>query len=378
MLRSCFYVLLVLGFAMNISFTDTTLLTEPYKVSVSILTIWLRNLKLMSASIPPMSLNFTSDEIALHLEGPAYVSASVESRLLSIGSYMTTSADITLTGGIEITKDSPNTCGSNAVTVGACDLKANINVRGLSFNLDMCENAATLLTSALNPEATPLEPLPALGAGDTTISKGSFFKALATKVALGNLLGARGSATFASDTAMHFNYRMLFPISATVDTREWSATAGARLLGKLAVSLWDSVKKTYNLPSLDSFVSATITDALGGNVSISMSSADGFFADLVNNNASLYFSAYVPKEAGVDFDLVANDHQCKLFGLACSIPASHGLEVMNTRISGLGDADAIFSNLLANTTEELLNRIVTDLLTYSSVEVGERRMLSII
>lgn len=381
MLTECFYILFALGATLVISFKGVTLLTETLKVDAGSVNLFVRNVRPTSLIIPPISFVFTSDELSFALDGPGSFRASASASLFDINFlYVTASIAATITGSINLTKNSSSTCGSTAMTMTSCDLNAHLTLTNLYINtdFDLCETAEGLRTNALMPEAKPLEALPALEAGATSIKKGSFFRDLQVITALGNLLGAPITARFVSDTTMHFSYGILLPINATVDTRKWSGDPGARLLGRLVLSLWGSIKPGLGLSNIDSALTTALQSASGVNIPLSMASSDGFLADLINNNSSLYLKTNILRSASLDFDLVTTDYKCGFLNLGCTLPVDRGLQVINVRFAGFGDADNLITNLLSSLTEDLLNRAVTEIVTAGTKVVGDRRRVSIL
>ncbi|EPY25029.1 hypothetical protein AGDE_12056 [Angomonas deanei] len=144
------------------------------------------------------------------------------------------------------------------------------------------------------------------------------------------------------------------------------------MLGTLIYTSYDLIKTALGLPSLNHFLSTTISTSTNENITVSVSDGDSFLEDLMKNKAQLVASTYIPKSASLSFDVVADDMRCRFFGVVCTVPAESGLKITNTRFHGLGDADAIASKLLTPFLEGILNDVVMAVMTLKTTESNGR------
>ncbi|EPY30725.1 hypothetical protein AGDE_09297 [Angomonas deanei] len=239
-----------------------------------------------------------------------------------------------------------------------------INQRLLEF--DVCDTVANALKDGLKDE--PLAVSPPLAATGSKLSSSLYFRNLQAKSRLWTLMGVSSSVEFVSDTSMRINVGSIVDLKADVDTAKFSTSFGARILGKLINTAYNLVKDALNLPDLNNFLSTTISTSTKENITVSVTDGDSFLEDLLQNEAQLVASTYIPKSASLSFDVVADDMRCRFFGVVCTVPAESGLKVTNTRFHGLGDADAIASKLLTPFLEGILNDVVMDVMTLKATE----------
>lgn len=376
MLQKCFYLLAVLTTVISFTFSNVTLYPQATNLPLGSLNLRIRNLVPQTIDWPSTNISSTSDALSFSLDSPLNAEFSVQ--VYTLFFWTPAKVQVTMTGGAEYSKNASNSCDSQGLYTSYCDAKARVVIRGTYTNLqiadvsiDVCDQIKPLLESTL--ATRPQQALPALTTGATDISRLLYFSKFTLLNGLSTSLNLPCYKKFIGKNAMQVSTGLLLPLMFDFDTSNpiTSTTIG------IATQITNAVKKLLNISTYNNETDATtVVEYQGGTVT--MPSLQNLFNQIVTKEARAALKAYVPAGASLVYDIVVNDVQCRFFNTICSIPATNGIQVINSHFTGLGDLNGILDSALGAAIDEAMTNVTFTAVKATSVLSRGRYYLSVI
>lgn len=376
MLQRCFYLLAVLTTIVSFTFSNVSLYPEGTNLPLGSLNLKIRDLAPQTVDWPATNLTSTSDALSFNLASPLAAEFTVQ--VYTVFWWTPARIQVTMSGGASYTKSAANSCDSVGRVRDYCDTKARVVIRGVSTNIqiadvtiDVCDQLESLLGTALATRTQ--ESLPTLTTGATDISRLLYFKKFAMLGGLSQSMSLPYSKKFIAKNAMQVSTGLVLPLLFDFDTSNEITSTTI----DLATTVTNAVKKMLNISTYDNVTDATtVVEYQGGT--IAMPSLKNLFHQIVTKEARAALQAYVPAGASMVYDMVVNDLQCRFFNTICSIPATNGIQVINSHFTGFGDLNGILDNALGKAVDETMTDAVFTAVKATSVLTGNRYYLSII
>lgn len=372
MLAKCFYLLAVLTTAVSFVFSDVTFYPQGTHIQFGDSNLKIRNLVPLKLDWPSTNISSTAEALSFSLDNPFSFDFTVQ--VFTFFFWMPSKMQVTLTGGAAYTKNGNGACDSQSLVREYCDIKARVVIRGIETNLkivDVAIDICDVVESMFAPYGQ--QSFPAVTKGATDISRIIYFQKFAVLGGLSEVLHLPCSSKFVAKNVMEVSTGLVLPLFFDFDTSN-NITSGAI---DTVTTITNGIAKLLNVSIYNNLTDATTTIAYkGGNVT--MTSLKNVLDQIMTKKARAALKVYVPAGASLVYDVVVNDLQCRFFNVICSIPASNGIQVMNSRFTGLGDFNSILGNALGKSIDEMMTNITFGAVKKTSILTGGRYYLPLI
>lgn len=373
MLPQCFYLVALLTTVITLTFSDVTLYPDSTTLPLGPVSLKIRNLVPRSVDWPATNVTSNSSTLAIALDSPLVAKFTVEVFLLFF--YVPAKVEVIMSGGMQYAKNMTGGCAYDGMTRGACSTEARVIISGTTINrvfanvtLDVCDTMSAMISSMATMPATA--SLPTATAGSTDLAKSLYFQKFVWGSAIKQAIGAPASAVLVAKNAMHVSMATLLPFIFDFDSANplTSATIDS------AVRIAELAKKLLNIATTTNANETASITFMGGTVTVP--TAANLIQQVIAKEARAALKTFVPAGASLEYDFVVNDFRCTFFNTICSMPADGGVQIVNSRVLGGGDAGAVLTNVAGSVVDAVLTNITSAAVRATSAKMGSRLYLS--
>ncbi|KAG5476570.1 hypothetical protein LSCM1_04285 [Leishmania martiniquensis] len=365
MTSECFYLAALVTTAMTMTLSNVTFVPDGISTTVAGTSVVVRDIAPDWIQTSSMTISSTTKQLAVVVMDPILAHSTA---IVTIGDSSTAfNADVnaSIYGTFNISKTPhDDECRTKSFVMESCDMYMAVSGTLSASNellegrQNICDVVAQLADDLIAP--APFIQYPPAKDGASDISKSTYLMKYRLVNALSENTGLPVEAHFVRKNVLRVavgsfvRTSILFDSSYDYDVEVLDAMGVVTRWAKekLGISVDPQNRTTTRIP----FRSGAVT----------IPTLRSIAHQAINENALATLRTRVPRGASVAYDVVINEFKCTLFNTVCSIPVMNGVEVMNTRFTGMGDIGSI----LGNTASASMDALLTDITTRAFKVVG--------
>ncbi|CAM39523.1 hypothetical protein, unknown function [Leishmania braziliensis MHOM/BR/75/M2904] len=376
MTAECFYLVALVTTAMTITMSNVTVYPEGISTTVDGTPIIVHNISPDWIQTSSMSISSTTEEFAVVMMDPIRAHARAAVTISDSPTAVNADVNVSIYGGFNITKTPHDDgCRPKSFVVDFC--RMYMEVSGTVDTIGKLPGGAQSICDVVSQVAddlmapAPFIEYPPVMEGASDIAKSTYLLRYRLVNILSENTGLPVEAHFVRKNVLRVAVGSFLRTSILFDS---SYDYDVEVLDAMGVmSQW--AKKKLNI-SVDPRNRTTLKIPFHGGA-VTIPTLRSIVHQAIKENALATLRTRVPRGASLSYDVVIHDFQCTFFNTVCSIPVSNGVQVINSRFTGMGDLGTILDNTVSASMDILLTNITTVALKVVGSTFGHRIYLPV-
>ncbi|KAG5502326.1 hypothetical protein GH5_05301 [Leishmania sp. Ghana 2012 LV757] len=376
MISQCFYLAALATTAMTITMSNVTFFPEGIATTVAGTGVVVRDVAPDWIQTSSMTISSTTKELAVVVMDPIRAHATAVVTVGDASTAFHADVNVSIYGTFNISKiPHDDDCRTKSFAMESCNMYMAVSgTFGTSGKLldhgqNICDIVGKIADDLIAP--APFIPYPPVMKGASDISKSTYLMKYRLVNVLSENTGLPVEAHFVRKNVLRVAVGSFVRTSILFDS---SYDYDVEVLDAMGVmSRWAKKKLSISVDPKNR--TTTRIPFRGGAVTIP--TLRSIVHQAINENALATLRTRVPRGASVAYDVVINDFQCTFFNTVCSIPVKSGVQVLNTRFTGMGDLGTILDNTASTSMDTLLTNITAGAFKIVGSTFGDRIYLPV-
>ncbi|KPA74043.1 hypothetical protein ABB37_09353 [Leptomonas pyrrhocoris] len=377
MIAECFYLLTFITTVITLTASDINIWPDGMYFVLGWQSAVVSNVRPHALQFGVTTVNSTSSGLTVTFNDP--VKANLTTDLVVNGDFELTDVfvEANVSGSVQVAKEVSNTCGAGTFSMTNCNITLNA-VAYLPFigsftidNQDVCDYADIVVTGMLTPK--PYQEYPAPQQGTTSLEQSTYLMKLKLLNLFANSTGMPVSADFVAPNVLRL--AIAAPIGQSLSFNSEQASDVGVFDAMIVFTQF--ARKMLDI-TVDPDTDNTTVIPYGANGEIRVPALRNIIHQAIIEGTLVSMETYVPRSSGLVYDVIVNDFRCKYFNTVCSLPAEGGVQVINSRLVGLGDLSSILDNVAGAMVDELLTNLTSAAFKIAGSTFGDRIYLPVL